>query len=371
MIRRFLQRVARALRRRWLRLTGISSFVLPEQRVGEEVTRLVVVAPRRRVQIGRPDEDAFIPVSKYYRDGFFQQPDIFVAEIPSARLHVGSGLVCTPGFRALADSDRLDRLGAFSAFGQAKPRRLEKRPGAQTTLQYCYANNPWHWVIDCLPKLISLERALGERELTILMPDTISSFQRDSMLSLLPRNFSVEYLPAETWIESETFFWASLASGRCNAFLPPGYFEEMRARFFSHHGLSGHAQPHRRLYITRRNAKHRRVKNEAETWALLQEFGFELIELERLTFREQVELFQEAAVVAGPHGAGLVSTVFSGPLTLLVFYATQKPPNYFHTQARALGQRHLFLTDDAAEEDDDFSVHVGDLRHLLQNEIRA
>ena len=369
MMRRLLHRVTHAVLRRWRALTGLSSFILAEERLGREVSALVILAPARRVEIGRPEEDAFIPISKYYRDGLFDRPDIFVAEIPRGRVHVGSGLVCTPDFRALADSGRLDRLGAFGSYGGPKPRHWTSLPGAHSTIYYCYADNPWHWVIDCLPKLISLERALGGRSLTLLMPEGLSSFQHDSMECLLPANFAVRYLPRETWIEAETFFWPSLASGRCNAILPPGYFEAMRARVFGRFGIAGQVRPWRRLYVTRRGARHRRVRNEAEVEALLREFGFEIVELERLGFREQVELLQEAAFVAGPHGAGLVATVFAGPLNLLVFYATRRPPNYFHTQARALGQRHLFLLGDAPGEDDDFSVPIGELRVLLAREL--
>jgi capsular polysaccharide biosynthesis protein len=125
------------------------------------------------------------------------------------------------------------------------------------------------------------------------------------------------------------------------------------------------------LYVTRRNARHRRVKNEPAVDALLREFGFEVVELETLSLRDQVKLFQEVAFVAGPHGAGLVTTVFSGPLTLLVFYATTRPPNYFHTQAKALGQRHLYLLGDAAGEDEDFSVDLAELRAALERELRT
>ena len=369
MMRRFLHKVAHALLRRWRRLAGLSSFVLAEERLGREVSALVIVSPAQRVEIGRPQEDSFIPISKYYRDGFFEQPDIFVAEIPRGRLHVGSGLVCTPGFRALADADRLDRLGAFRPFGEAKPRRWTRLQGTHSTINYCYANNPWHWVVDCLPKLISLERAQAGRKVTLLMPEGLSDFQRESMEALLPAHFSVEYLPPETWIESERFLWPSLASGRCNAVLPEGYWTEIRARILARHGAAQTREPWRRLYVTRRNARHRRVTNEETVDGLLREFGFEIVELEKLSLREQVELFQEAAFVVGPHGAGLVTTLFSGALTLLVFYATKRPPNYFHTQAKTLGQRHLYLLGDAEGEDDDFSVDVGELRDLLVREF--
>ena len=370
-MRRVLHKVAHAFLRRWRRLTGLSSFILAEERLGREVSALVIVSPARRVEIGRPEEDSFIPISKYYRDGFFNQPDIFVAEIPRGLLQVGSGLVCTPDFRALADTGRLDRLKAFSPFDEAKPRRWTRRQGTHSTINYCYASNPWHWIIDCLPKLISLERAQVGRKLTLLMPQGLSEFQRESMEALLPAHFSVEYLSPETWIESERFLWPSLASGRCNALLPEGYLEAIRARIFARYGVARARGPWRRLYVTRRNARHRRVTNEEAVDGLLREFGFEVVELEKLSLREQVELFQEAAFVVGPHGAGLVTTVFSGPLTLLVFYATKRPPNYFHTQAKALGQRHLYLLGEAADEDDNFSVDLAALRDLLMRELGA
>lgn len=336
--------------------------------MGRGINRLIVVAPAREVRIGSPDEDPFIQVGKYYGDGTFSQPDIFVAEVPRARVHIGSGLVCTRGFEVLADSGRTDRLGAFTAFGRRRPLRVRKFSGAYSTLQYCYANNFWHWMVDCLPKLISLEKALPGQSLTLLMPETITPVQRESMLCVLPEHFTVSYLPADAWIETETFFWPSLASGRCNAMLPPGYFAEMRARVFARYGL-GEALPRgRRLYLTRRNAKHRRVKNEDVVCSLLAEFDFEIVELEKLSFQEQVKLMHEASVVAGPHGAALASTVFSGAITLLVFYATPRPPNYFHTQSVALGQRHHFILDCGTDEDADFSVDPGELRRLLEAE---
>lgn len=369
MLRRLSQKVVNAVSRRWRAVRCITSHVLPEERVGREVRRLTIVAPAGTVRIGWPDQDPFIPVGKYYRDGYFEQPAIFVAEIPRARLHVGSGLVCTPGHRALADAGRTDRVPCFSPFGRRKPRHVPKLSGAWSTIEYCYANNIWHWFVDCLPKLISLERALPDQALTLLMPDTMSPLQRESMLAVLPARFSVRHLPAETWVETETFYWPSLVSGRCNAFLPPGYWDEIRSRIFARYGLASRHCPRRRLYITRGNADKRRVLNEEAVRRLLDEYLFETIELENLTFRQEVELFHEAAFVIGPHGAGLAGTIFSGPITLVVFYSTPRPPNYFHTQACALGQRHRFLLHHGDHEDDDLAIDLDELRALLESEL--
>jgi capsular polysaccharide biosynthesis protein len=73
----------------------------------------------------------------------------------------------------------------------------------------------------------------------------------------------------------------------------------------------------RRLYVSRRRAACRRVVNEAGILPLLKKNGFEIIEGEALGFEEQVRLFSEAAVVAGPHGGGLTNAVWCAAGTRL------------------------------------------------------
>lgn len=60
---------------------------------------------------------------------------------------------------------------------------------------------------------------------------------------------------------------------------------------------------HRRLYITRTDAKRRRVANEPEVTRVLRSRGFEGHECAGLTVREQQELFNSASIIVSPHGA--------------------------------------------------------------------
>ena len=86
----------------------------------------------------------------------------------------------------------------------------------------------------------------------------------------------------------------------------------LRDRALSTYGIAlGPAR--RRVYITRRNARYRRIVNECEVEALLQEFGFETHELESYSVRDQIALFAEAEIVAAAHGAGLTNILFSPP----------------------------------------------------------
>jgi len=62
-----------------------------------------------------------------------------------------------------------------------------------------------------------------------------------------------------------------------------------------------------------RNEKNRFIKNKEETFLMLKEIipKIEKVELENKTFEEQVEMFHNAKVVIGQHGAGLVNIIWT------------------------------------------------------------
>jgi capsular polysaccharide biosynthesis protein len=74
----------------------------------------------------------------------------------------------------------------------------------------------------------------------------------------------------------------------------------------------------RRLYITRRSARMRRLLNEDELLAELTPRGFEVLALEELPLLAQIEAFNHADVVVAPHGAGLTNLLFCRPGALAV-----------------------------------------------------
>lgn len=336
---------------------------------GDEIKKMRMVRPPERIPLGDPATDPFIPISKYYKDGWCDHPGVFVCEVPDARLHVPSGMVCTRGFRVLADRGLEDRLPAYSAFGERKPRSMPKWEGPHATIQYSLAYNPGHWMVDCLPRLHNFDLALPGVALTILMPRGASEFQRELLEAVLPRRFRVRWDVAEPWVQCSEFYWSSLVSARCMNRLPREYIETIRAPVFRKFGPTGPHRKRRRLYISRRRARYRRVLNEETMLRLLESYGFEEIDLEKLSFREEVELFHEAEVVLGPHGAGFAGLFFAGEIDVVVLYPTRVPPNYFHTMAGGLGQRHHFVCHDEKDEDDSFSVDIPALKAVLEVEI--
>ena len=72
----------------------------------------------------------------------------------------------------------------------------------------------------------------------------------------------------------------------------------------------------RRIWISRTDAGSRHFAWEQELLARLD--GFERVELGRLAPAEQLRLMAGAAVIAGPHGAGLANLIFCPPGTRVV-----------------------------------------------------
>ncbi len=371
--------VQRALHPLWRRFYFVE-YVLPEKadvhtlvdylpdepvHTSNAIENIRILAPSEKAIIA-PPSDPFIAAGKYYPDGTFIRPAQVVCDVPEARLHVGTGFVCTRDGEVLPDMEY--RLKDFPEIRKWKPRDVTRRAGVFSTVFAWNAENFGHWMFDAMPRLHLLAKAEPAMKVTLLMPDFLRPSLKESLEILLPKHFGLEYHPYATWFQLEKCLWATVVSGRCNFFLPAESFEALRRPIFAKYGLPEKHTKKRRIFVTRRHATTRRVLNEPEVSALLTRYGFEGVELSELSFRAQVELFHEADIVVGPHGAGLSSIVFSGDIKLVVFYATQLPLNHWHTLARGLGQEHHFLMSNVGE-DDNFSVDLHGLEKILRDQL--
>lgn len=103
----------------------------------------------------------------------------------------------------------------------------------------------------------------------------------------------------------------------------------LRDRFSSYMNTSD--PKNKRIYVSRRNAIHRRVRNEDEVVDSLRNYGFVEYVLEDMSLEEQISLFSQAEIVVGPHGAGFSNLVFSTNATLIdLFEPTHVHPCFFN-----------------------------------------
>jgi capsular polysaccharide biosynthesis protein len=108
----------------------------------------------------------------------------------------------------------------------------------------------------------------------------------------------------------------------------------------------------------------------------LRNAGFALIEVESLSWPEQIALFSTAEVILAPHGAALANAVFCEPTTLIAEIGTQAGYKEFYLRLAASAElRYRFIeatpavpgrtTSQRAVENEDMIVDPKSIRDFL------
>ena len=222
----------------------------------------------------------------------------------------------------------------FAAFRARIPRREEWI----ALLAAPQGRNHYHWLFDVLPRLHLLEEYRAQIE-RYAVPRGLSGAQREALARLGVREGQLLELDPGDKLYCERLLVPSLP-GSEGAVAP-------WAAAFLRERLGGGTPPgpgRRRLFVSRSDARERRLSNEAEVAALLEARGFETITPGSLDLEAQIAAFREAGAVVACHGAALANLVFSPPCRVLEFLSPQylRPDCYF-TLSRLLGHEYRAL----------------------------
>jgi hypothetical protein len=203
---------------------------------------------------------------------------------------VTDGLWCKPPFH-------IDEV-----FWRLRFPRARRLHGRYCTIASNVAGGYYHWIMECLPRLIGLEVAgIKTPDMKVVVNGALSAFQQRS-LELLHCKEDALFRLDRSCCEIDTLFVPT------NPKINPLSVEWLRSRFAP---LFATDAARLRLYVSRSRAGQRKVVNEDDLLPVLQRHGFQVIHTEDLDLAEQVRAFSQAEMVAGPHGAGLVNMVFA------------------------------------------------------------
>jgi hypothetical protein len=268
----------------------------------------------------------------------FQTEPVFRATLADATFDPHSGAVWAGDGALLIDSIKNAGRLKHVAAAPVAPGVL---PGLHTSIAGPIGGNTFHWLIEALPRLYSL---VGLPEpVTLLMPDDLSAFQRESLTGCLPPNVTPRFVSRRVRLRVERFVLPSFLTTQWDfAYAPRDHLAYVRGRLFEACGLSPEPVRRERIYISRARARVRHVLNEEAALAALRPLGFRSYYLEELSFAKQVRLFHDAEAVVAPHGAGLANLLFAGPISVLEFASRVVTPVYFFL-ALALGQAYRYV----------------------------
>ena len=185
--------------------------------------------------------------------------------------------------------------------------------------------NYYHWTIQ----MLALIRLANQAELRfdyvaapVRYPFTIETLQ---LLGV--RHEQMIPMHHYTHVQAKRLIIPSVAS----QFPEPEAIHYLR-NIMSEHDWSLYESDNRlRIYVARRLRTSRHIVNETELIARLRPLGFQKVYLENMPLRRQIQMFQRAEVVVGPHGAGFTNAVYSRPGTgVFEITPTCRPPLFFH-----------------------------------------
>ena len=187
--------------------------------------------------------------------------------------------------------------------------------------------NYWHFLVDILPRLLVCDHVAALRDLPIHLFD-LRPFQREMLeLAGIPGERIVDFADR---VPGDTALYRHRQAVLPSAVPYPVAVRWLRERFLP--GGDLRAEAGRRVYLTRRgSAPRHRIANDGAVAALLETHGFRILQPERMSVRETVDLISRAEIVVAPIGAGTANQIFLPPEGCWLHLNN---PDFYHETSR-------------------------------------
>lgn len=175
------------------------------------------------------------------------------------------------------------------------------------TNYFSFQGNYYHWIAETLPRIVAALRYCKKRSFvpTVVVNYPEMGFIQDSISYLKNRfEFHVHWMRS-AFVASDCIIYVD---GTRKPARRGAAVERMVDSILGSTRREGRGR--KKIYVSRRLSSNRRVVNEATFRQLLANRGYEILELEMTSLLEQIEIFREAGVVVGVHGAGLTNMIW-------------------------------------------------------------
>ena len=327
----------------------------------------------------------------------FRFPEIYVAAINNAKIFGGTnlvltknGVICHDLYDFTLDYTSEELHGRILINPKSNKMRWllhDKAPEqitvAATFVDAC-ANNYAHWITEVLPRIAMFCSDERFKSISIVVNDALHKNIMESLLVVVGNEREIITLPIGRALIVDLLYVTSVAgyvpferrstklSGHSDGIFSPYALELLRNNVYKHSDKDVQQDWPEKVYL-RRNSGTRKVINAIELENLLVSRGYKIVEPEKLTFLQQVQLFRNAKNILAPTGAGLSNAVFCRPGTqVIVLMAKHKNMiyRYWYNMLSPIKIKVSYVLGQIVESKSlgihgDFAVDTSDVLHLL------
>lgn len=229
-----------------------------------------------------------------------------VAGIRKATVFPKSGAIITPTKQALIETlGSLHKALHYSGFKEevVTNRWRVKKSGLNVIVPG--TSGFYHWFLESIPGILRCLSIFPNH--SILLPQTRASFVDQSLEIIFGQDWIKHVVFSDRPLEVNEAVFYSKAQGA--QFVHPADVLHVREHILKNIDLDKFPKK-RRIYISRRKAT-ARACDESSVIADFQDYGYDIVELERMELRDQITLVATADHIAGYHGAGFTHGIFS------------------------------------------------------------
>ena len=223
------------------------------------------------------------------------------------------------------------------------------------------SQNFFHWFLDVLQKLEFIDQSRDQIlnfKYKIIIPNGYNNSYSRKSLEAFDLNFYYQE-KNEIIISEQSILLPNIA--------PTGNYRKNQvlklSRRMKNHWTKNITNNlnNKRIYISRKNAQRRKLKNEDEIIPILKKYGFTILDFDKLNFEEQLKNILNSEILISIHGAGLTHMLWMNQKSkvLEIRARDNSNDNCYFTLASDLGHDYFYVIADKT--DPKKSDHLSDL----------
>lgn len=221
--------------------------------------------------------------------------------------------------------------------------------------------NFFHWFLDVLPKIefiIQNKDSILKSNLKIMIPNGHNNIYTKMSLAAFDLDFYYQK-KNEIIVSDKSILLPDIApSGNYRK----NFVLKLSQRLKNHWAIKNTIiQSKKRIYISRKNSKKRRLKNEDEIISILKKYEFFILDFDKINFNEQLKYTLDSEILISIHGSGLTHMLWAKQKSKILEIRTKDNfnDNCYFTLASDLGHDYFYLNADKTSPK--ISNHLSDL----------